>query len=486
VHSQFDSFEMLSAVLVASCSFQALAGAAGTEKYEWAGIFPTPENYYMWTAQKVKGKYADPTMKLAVLPVTESTESQLDKIKSEGTHAMEKTCTNVAAGSTIVPKKDVCFTLQFDNDMWQSLFKVDAQNAQHLAFFAQHFPTEFEATAHYLKDDHGDDIEPKAELPHKEEATTKAATTHDDDKPWGAAIGASVLVNLVTLIGVIFLVPAFRKLAVDYANELNSIIGGFAGGALLSCAFFLLLFEATHLVATGWSEEVDVLWRWGTMILAGYLLPGLVDNATSLLVGSRTQDSSAAAEGADGDAQKVAADTGSGVTRARLIAGVLIGDFFHNLCDGIFMGAAFKGCGSSFGWGVALGTILHELPQEISDYVILTGPGVGFSPIIALVTNFASGLSVILGAVCILASDIDDSTTGLLLAFGGGVYLQIAATECMPRAFSDKISAKIRIAATGAFIIGAILIGLVLLDHEHCVPSTTSADGTVKPAGGHH
>jgi len=24
---------------------------AGTDEFEWAGIFPTPENYYMWTAQ---------------------------------------------------------------------------------------------------------------------------------------------------------------------------------------------------------------------------------------------------------------------------------------------------------------------------------------------------------------------------------------------------------------------------------------------------
>jgi len=33
-----------------------------------------------------------------------------------------------------------------------------------------------------------------------------------------------------------------------------------------------------------------------------------------------------------------------------------------NFCDGIF-GSAFKGCGGSFAWGVAMGTILHEVPR---------------------------------------------------------------------------------------------------------------------------
>eukprot|EP00438_Fugacium_kawagutii_P019873 Skav226846 [mRNA] locus=scaffold455:42478:42786:+ [translate_table: standard] len=63
-------------------------------------------------------------------------------------------------------------------------------------------------------------------------------------------------------------------------------------------------------------------------------------------------------------------------TTARLLGAVVIGDFFHNLCDGFFIGAAFKGCGNAFGWSVVLGTILHELPQEVADFVILTGKDV--------------------------------------------------------------------------------------------------------------
>merc|ERR1711976_1109302 len=95
----------------------------------------------------------------------------------------------------------------------------------------------------------------------------------------------------------------------------------------------------------------------------------------------------------------------------------------------------------------------------------------------ALILNFVSGLGVMLGAVITLAMDDDTAATGLILAFGGGVYLHIAATECMPRIYNaTKLSAAVRLACLGSFILGAILIGLVLLDHEHCVPPVAEGE----------
>jgi len=167
--------------------------------------------------------------------------------------------------------------------------------------------------------------------------------------------------------------------------------------------------------------------------------------------------------------------------KIRILAGVLIGDFFHNFCDGIFIGSAFKGCGSSFGWTVTLSSVLHELPQEIADYFILTGPGAALGPLLALVLNFICGMGVVLGAIIVLASDPADSSVGMLLAFGAGVYLHIGAVECMPKIYDAKLSAWLRGACVLAFIVGTVLIGLILLDHEHCVPGAEGASG-----GGHH
>ena len=67
-------------------------------------------------------------------------------------------------------------------------------------------------------------------------------------------------------------------------------------------------------------------------------------------------------------------------------------------------------------------------------------------------------------------SEISASSIGLLVAFGSGVYLHIAATECMPRIHSAKLSLHIRVACFILFIVGAVLIVLVLLDHQHGVP----------------
>ena len=270
---------------------------------------------------------------------------------------------------------------------WQSLYNIDASSAAGIAFFTNHVPTEFEATAHYLKDDHGDDIEPKATIP-------AAAAEATEETDWGPPMLGAVIVNLATFIGVILLFPPVKKLS---ARPLfSAMLFAFAAGALLACAFFLLLFEATHLVAVGWTAEVDVLWRWGTMILAGLVLPPVVETICSIIM-LAFKGGSAAPSGEEASAEAGKTETEDPVAKfratARLVGAVVIGDFFHNLCDGFFIGAAFKGCGNAFGWSVIAGTILHELPQEVADFVILTGPDVA----LGIGKAWASGLVHALG-----------------------------------------------------------------------------------------
>merc|ERR1711924_269897 len=119
------------------------------------------------------------------------------------------------------------------------------------------------------------------------------------------------------------------------------------------------------------------------------------------------------------------------VSRPRLISSVLIGDFMHNMCDGFFIGAAFKCCGKSTGWTVAWSTVGHEFAQELGDYLVLTGKDCALHPAIALALNFLSGTGIMLGCLVVLSTEVKDVDTGLILAFGGGVYLNIAFIECM-------------------------------------------------------
>jgi len=454
------------------------------EQYEWAGIFETPNDAYTWTAQKVEGAYADASMKLVALAASSATADVLHNLEVEGLHSMGLVCINAKPGSVISPKEDACYNLQFGQDVWQSLFVINASETGAIAFFTEHFPTEFEATAHYLKDSVGDDVEPSAELPDGA-VPQDTSDERQESKPWGGVIGASIIINVISLIGVISCVPIIAKWTASNKAPLDALVSGFAAGALLACSFFLLLFEATHLIATGFTEEVDILWRWGTMILTGFLLPGFVDLVVCGLVDASVPGAGAVCAEQEKEPEQVEGGAKL-VARVRLIVGVLVGDFFHNLCDGFFVGAAFKGCGDSFGWGVALATVLHELPQEIADFAILTGPDVAMRPVLALASNFVSGLSVILGAIVVVATDVSDESVGLLLALGGGVYLHIGATECMPKIYNAKLSTPARVAAIIAFVAGAVVIGLVLLDHEHCVPSIPGSEPAAASGGHHH
>ncbi len=58
-----------------------------------------------------------------------------------------------------------------------------------------------------------------------------------------------------------------------------------------------------------------------------------------------------------------------------LAANVLIGDLFHNFFDGVVIALAFRMCGSGMGWVVTGTAVLHELPQEMSDFIILVEAG---------------------------------------------------------------------------------------------------------------
>jgi zinc transporter ZupT len=175
----------------------------------------------------------------------------------------------------------------------------------------------------------------------------------------------------------------------------------------------------------------------------------------------------------------------SASARVRVIVGIIVGDFFHNFCDGLFIGAAFKGCGESFGWSVASGTVLHEISQELADYTVLTGGVAKLHPALALLFNFLSGTSVTLGVIIVLLGDISYDNIGLMLAFGGGVYLHIAATECMPKLYNPELSLPARAASLLLFIVGAVAVGLVLIDHSHCVVEDTATSGEGGGGGGH-
>lgn len=152
----------------------------------------------------------------------------------------------------------------------------------------------------------------------------------------------------------------------------------------------------------------------------------------------------------------------------QLCASILLGDSFHNFSDGMFIAASFKAsCDVSTSVSIVMVTIIHEMAQELADFILLTRH-VGLSAPKALLFNFLSGLSVVLGGIIFLAGNPSDEATGVILGMAGGVYLNIAACETLPRIESIIRTQVDRLSALLFFIIGTIPVGLVLLNHHHC------------------
>jgi len=150
-----------------------------------------------------------------------------------------------------------------------------------------------------------------------------------------------------------------------------------------------------------------------------------------------------------------------------LAASILLGDFCHNFCDGIFLGTAFLLCSKSIAWTLTATTIYHEIAQEIADFALLTHH-CGLSIPHALAANFAAGISVMIGGVIVLSVSLSDRAVGAILCISAGVYIYIAASECIPRIQAARKNARDTFLFLTCFVVGAVPIGLVLLNHGHC------------------
>lgn len=420
-------------------------------------------------------------------------EETLHTLEGEANHALEMNCTLVHSGETIIVKEDYCSTLVFDDSMFQSIFKIDTTGTTGIAIFAEHYPSEFELDSHYLRDDHGDDIEAVHELP---EIVVPVIV-----RPWGIVIGTCLFVNLATLSGVVFLTPGVAHLRKKHSVAFDILTSAFAAGALLATAFYLLLFESAEMIMGGYDDEVEAIWRWGTLVLAGYLSPIAMATAVNAIAGSldlhghaegskvtpSTDNKAPADEQADFDKVVASADKKDVEemrplsARIRVITGVMVGDFMHNFVDGILIATAFMKCGNAFAWALIAATIGHEIAQELGDFCILTTHG-QLTSSKALLVNFFAGTSVVFGAIAVMAVEgIASKDIGMILAYGGGTYMYIGTTECMGRIIQTEhtISLRLKLGYLAAFVVGAIAIGLVLLGDEHCV-----AEGG-DPHGGH-
>ena len=167
----------------------------GDEAFEWAGIFTMSDATHTWSMQKVGGEYADPSMRLVLIPTDTPDEATLHSLEDGVEALIEGDCTIVEDGETMqnIADTGTCFELHVGTAD-DSTFNMDTTGLSGLAIYAQHVPTEFERDQHYLKDSTGADIEPVAQEgggdhghhghgdheDHADEAVCHDSETHQD------------------------------------------------------------------------------------------------------------------------------------------------------------------------------------------------------------------------------------------------------------------------------------------------------------------
>lgn len=108
----------------------------------------------------------------------------------------------------------------------------------------------------------------------------------------------------------------------------------------------------------------------------------------------------------------------------------LFGDGFHNFVDGALIASSFL-IDPLLGIVTTVVIVLHEIPQEISDFSILLYSG--FSKAQALWWNFVSALMAVLGGVlAFYFSQSLDTLIPILLAVASGSFLYLAMSDIMP------------------------------------------------------
>jgi zinc transporter ZupT len=327
-------------------------------------------------------------------------------------------------------------------------------------------------------------------------------------KPWGEVILATFLVNLATLIGVITMLPG-RKLVNKNVEEkvVENFLASTSAGALFATSFFmvlpessmnLLLVEHTHegRKAQEATIEYAVSYLFGLSVLVGFFLPTVlavifphpeihegqagcevgtaVHNKDTKAVETETQGAIVVPDEENDSSRRIDNSVQCHSPTVLLThfdwppcCAVLFGNVFHNFGDGVFIGTAFLLCDSNVAISIAAATFYHELVHQLANFFILTNHG-RLPKLMALFLNFLSGLFMVIGGVVALAVHTTTTMIGFILGVAGGVFIYISACECMPRALRCFECKTDRLLSILFFSLGAIPIGLLMLNHKHC------------------
>lgn len=143
---------------------------------------------------------------------------------------------------------------------------------------------------------------------------------------------------------------------------------------------------------------------------------------------------------------------------------VMIGDSLHNFVDGVMVAAAFLQ-DTRLGFATALAVIVHEIPQEVGDFMVLLHSG--YSRRRALLLNVLSGLAAVFGGVLgYFILNGAQQAVPYVLTLSAASFIYIAMADLVPELHKHRrvkdIVLQLGLAMIGVFAI----VGMMHLMHE--------------------
>ena len=134
---------------------------------------------------------------------------------------------------------------------------------------------------------------------------------------------------------------------------------------------------------------------------------------------------------------------------------LIIGDCFHNFIDGILIASAFI-VDINLGLITALAIIVHEIPQEISNFSILINSGYSLSK--TLLMNVITGFAMIIGAILayFVLNDLE-FLIPIILAFAASSMIYVAISDLIP-SLHKKVEIKQTFQQTFSIFLGVLII----------------------------
>lgn len=213
---------------------------------------------------------------------------------------------------------------------------------------------------------------------------------------------------LATLIGGVFSVLLAATVALTVLAQFANRMVAFAVGVLLGFALTDILPEAVNLGL----DITQAGWVLVSGIMGFFLLEKLAlwrhDHATDL-----------------------------GHTKHKPhVAMIIIGDGMHNFVDGILLAAAFL-TDVKLGWVTAVAITAHEIPQEISDFMVLLDAGLSKKR--ALLLNALSGAAMTLGGF-IGWVGLSDAHAAIpyILTLAAASFIYIAVADLVPELHRER------------------------------------------------